>query len=71
MRFMLVVMGLLLTGVMSTRSSLDSCGEGEREILTGEREGKENWGRLKIAAMIRDGKMKNVSGRCQRLKQIS
>ena len=60
MRFMLVVMGLVLRGVMSTRSSLDSCGEGGREILTGEREGKENFGRLNIAAMIRQGQ-KNIS----------
>ena len=54
MRFMLVVMGLLLMGLISAFLSLESFGVNDLVNCTGDREGKENLLMLKIAQLAWD-----------------
>ena len=52
MSFMLVVMGLVFSGVTSTFLSLDIRGERGLGNMMGDREGKENLFRVKMADMV-------------------
>ena len=54
MSFMLVVMGLVFSGVTSTFLSLDIRGERGLGNMMGDREGKENLFRVKMADMVRN-----------------
>ena len=67
MSFMLVVMGLVFSGVTSTFLSLDIRGERGLGNMMGDREGKKNLFRVKMADMVGEMQARRMVGNSRRI----